>query len=264
MILLHAGGSSGAQWRRVCERLADRWRPVTVDFYGHGGTSAWPGPPEGRTHEAEAELVRAVIGHLGGESVGLVGHSYGGGVALRLVIEHRALVRRMVLIEPQCWSMLRHGGESAYWAEVCGQAHHFIAEVEAGRPENAWRGFIDGNNAPGFWDSLSVDARTRLLAMTDALPSAYHANLNHATTPVECQGIDVPTLVLVGARTFPRYRRMTELVARHLPRARLEVLPEVGHMSPVTHPDVVAHAIEQHLTEFAGSDVVRRVPGGPA
>lgn len=40
---------------------------------------------------------------------------------------------------------------------------------------------------------------------------------------------------------------MTELVAEHVPGARLEVLPEAGHMSPLTHPEAVAAAIERHL-----------------
>ncbi len=83
--------------------------------------------------------------------------------------------------------------------------------------------------------------------MTDAAVSAYHANLNHDTALDECHGIRVPTLVLVGARTAPRYRRMTELVAEHVPGARLEILPEAGHMSPLTHPEEMAAAIERHL-----------------
>ena len=89
VVLLHGGGSSGAQWRRVCEILKDRYRMITANQFGHGGTEPWPGPPERLSHEAEATLVRAVISKVGG-SVHLVGHSYGGGVALRLASRARS------------------------------------------------------------------------------------------------------------------------------------------------------------------------------
>lgn len=248
VVLLHSGGSSGAQWRRVCDLLAAYCRAVTLDFFGHGGTGPWPREAEARTHDADAELVSAMIDHIGGRPAHVVGHSYGGGVAVRLAVTKPGAARSLVLIEPQCWSMLRHGGERVHYDETCDKARYFIAQVRAGRAEEGWRSFIDSNNGAGFWDRMPEDARARMLAMTDGAMSEYHACLNHSTTPDDCRGIGVPTLVLVGARTVPRYRRMTELVAEHIPGARLEVLPEAGHMSPLTHPDVVAAAIERHLT----------------
>jgi lipase len=252
VVLLHAGGGSGAQWRRVAERLADRWRLVTLDFFGHGGTDNWPGSPEARTHEAEAALVRAVIAQLGGRPAHVVGHSYGGGVALRLAVTDAGVVRSLVLIEPQCWSMLRHGGERAHYEAACATADRFLGETKAGRPEAGWRDFIDDNNGPGAWARLPEAARARLLASTEGIASAYYANLSHSTTPAECRAIRAPTLVLHGAATLPRYRRMTELVAEAIPGARLDVLAEAGHMSPLSHPDLVAAAVERHLRSVVG------------
>lgn len=120
---------------------------------------------------------------------------------MRLAIADRGAVRSLVLIEPQTWSMLRYGGERVHYDETCGTAHHFLAEPRAGRAEEGWRHFIDSNNGAASWDRMPEDARARMLPMTDAAVSAYHANLNHDTTLDECHGIRVPTLVPVGART---------------------------------------------------------------
>ena len=247
VVLLHSGGSSSAQWRRVCERLAARWRAVTLDFHGYGGTGPWPGAAGARTHEAEGRLVRAVIDHTGEGPVHVVGHSYGGAVALRIAIACGGAVQSLVLIEPQNWAMLLHGGERDLWEQVCGQARRFIALVEAGRVADAWCYFFDTNNGDGAWDRLTEDARGRMVALTETGVSTYHANLNDATTPTECRAVDVPVLVLIGSETVSPYRRMAEIIASHMNQARIEVVPGAGHMSPLTHPDAVAAAIAKHL-----------------
>jgi pimeloyl-ACP methyl ester carboxylesterase len=86
VVFLHGVASSGAQWKRTADLLGDGFRLVAVDHYGHGRTDPWPDAPENLTHDEEASLVAAVIEEVG-PAVHLVGHSYGGGVALRLLLK---------------------------------------------------------------------------------------------------------------------------------------------------------------------------------
>ena len=114
--------------------------------------------------------------------------------------------------------------------------------------EEAWRSFIDSNNPPGTWDALAEDAKAKLLPRTDAIASCYHANLNHGTTLAECRAIALPTLLLYGGSAFPRMRKITEIIAGEITGSRLESIPGAGHMSPLTHPEMVADKIANHLT----------------
>ncbi len=246
VVLLHGGGSSGAQWRRVCDLLGDRFQMITVDHYGHGGTDPWPGAPEARTHDAEAVLVRGVIARIG-QPAHLVGHSYGGGVALRIAVQDRAAVRSLTLLEPIALSVLAHHGEAVLADGYREFARSFIADARAGDKERAWERFIDGNGEPGTWARTPPESRAKFMAMTDAVVSGWYANLSHNTTLDECRSIGVPTLLLHGERTYPHFRRITELLAKLVPSARLQVLPAAGHMSPVTHPETVAAALLPHL-----------------
>ena len=59
LLLLHSGGSSGSQWRKVGEHLTGR-RLLTPDFYGYGGTDAWSEPRK-LQHDDQAELVAAIL-----------------------------------------------------------------------------------------------------------------------------------------------------------------------------------------------------------
>ncbi|MCH8888657.1 MAG: alpha/beta hydrolase [SAR324 cluster bacterium] len=246
VIFTHGGGSSGAQWRKVCELLAPRWRTITVDHYGHGGTGPWPGAIEARTHEDDARLVRAVMDHAG-EPAHLVGHSFGGGVVLRLVLEEPAGVRSLTLLEPIALSLLAEAGETALHEDYMAFANEFLRRVRMGRVETAWEDFMEVNNGPGSWQRLSTEAREKMLGITLGVCSGWHANFNHATTLAECGGIALPTLVMYGDGTHPRFIRLAEILSEHIPGATLETIPGAGHMSPLSHPEALAELLAAHL-----------------
>lgn len=246
VIFTHGGGSSGAQWREVCGFLKARFRTITVDHYGHGGTDPWAGPPEARTHEADAELVRAVMAHTG-EPCHLVGHSFGGGVVLRLVLEDTAGVRSLTLLEPIALSLLAQAGEQALVDEYMAFAQAYLRQVDAGEVEAAWRQFMEVNSGRGAWERLPEEARERMIAITPGVYSGWHANFNHNTTPAEITEITLPTLLLHGGQTHPRFIRLVEIMDDNLPHTRVEMIPGAGHMSPLTHPEAVAEALARHL-----------------
>lgn len=255
VVFLHAGGSSSAQWRRVGELLEDRYHLLAVDHYGAGGTDRWGGdaPLE---HEDEAELIRALMETLGGPAH-LVGHSYGGGIAMRLAVEHPAGLRSLTLIEPMTMPLLPLAGEESLFAEYCGVRDRFLDAVERGLPAEAWAGFIDYRNGEGAWESLSDKARARFVGLTHLGQSAFHANSNHRTTLDECRALALPTLVLCGERAKEPDRRVTEILAETIPGAAFEIIPGAEHMSPLTHPAEVSEAIARHLvgaSAAAGAD----------
>src|SRR4051812_43345621 len=81
VVLVHCSVSGLRQWRSLTEALADRYRVRALNLYGYGATTPWP-EHETQTLEAQARLVVAACEGLG-EPVALVGHSFGGTVALK-------------------------------------------------------------------------------------------------------------------------------------------------------------------------------------
>jgi pimeloyl-ACP methyl ester carboxylesterase len=80
VVCLHANASTSGQWRGLADLLAPKFHVFAVDSYGSGKTPAWP---EKRlmTLSDEAALLEPVFAGAG-ERFALVGHSYGGAVAL--------------------------------------------------------------------------------------------------------------------------------------------------------------------------------------
>src|SRR5688572_5073410 len=109
VVLLHSSGASGAQWRALAERLSGRYRVIAPDLYGYGATAPWPG--RGAFSLArEAEIALAML-ELADEPAHLVGHSYGGAVALHVARLHGGLLRSLVAIEPVAFHLLKDPSE---------------------------------------------------------------------------------------------------------------------------------------------------------
>lgn len=96
VVLLHGVTGHGARWRRTAERyLADR-SVLAPDLRGHGRSTHEP-PWTVERHVAD---VLGLMDAEGVEHADLVGHSYGGMIAVHLARTARRRVRRLVLLDP--------------------------------------------------------------------------------------------------------------------------------------------------------------------
>lgn len=246
LVLLHAAGSTGAQWRGVSAALGTRFRILTPDLWGHGKTSFWP-DPEGLRHDHQADLVGRMIDAARTGSVDLVGHSYGGAGAIRLTLEHPERVRSLVLIEPMMACFLRELGETAALDELEGIQNQFRAALAKDGPEAAWQGFLDFRNGPGTWAGYEEKTRQNFVRRTAAQIANFNANQHNRTRVADLARIATPTLVVRGSDTSLYDKRMSEIAAGAIPGARFLVLEGAGHMSPLSHPERVAAEIETHV-----------------
>lgn len=247
IVLLHAGGSSGAQWRKSAACLEDRYRLIMPDFIGFGESDDWPPGKPGPSHDDQAELLASLIAQHCAGPVHMVGHSFGGAVAVRLALANPNLVRRLVLIEPVLTPLLNLAGRPDVFAEYSALANMFIDNGRAGRDEEAWRNFIDYRNGAGTWAGLSDKARARFLGQTKQIVDTYVSNLADPTTLEEIGSMAIPTLVLCGENTTEPDRVVTQILRDELPSCAYKIIPGAEHMSPLTHPEPVAAAIAAHL-----------------
>jgi pimeloyl-ACP methyl ester carboxylesterase len=199
LVLLHAGGSSSAQWKRVVPLLQDDRRLIAPDLIGFGRTPAWPVPGE-LSHDLQADLVAAVIAHTADNAVDIVGHSYGGASAVRLILRHAQQVRSLVLIEPILTPRLRDT-EPSLLVEYRQVAEGFVECAQTGRSEDGWKRFLDYRNGAGTWAAMPDENKARFLAQTAQTCDGFRSNLGNPTALVECSGIEVPTTIVCGEDT---------------------------------------------------------------
>ena len=105
VVLLHSSASSARQWQPAVAALQAHFSVHAIDFHGHGARPDWQGGAA-MTLADEVALVEPLLEQAGGAH--LIGHSYGGAVALKLATRLPALVRSVVAYEPVLFGLL-HG-----------------------------------------------------------------------------------------------------------------------------------------------------------
>jgi pimeloyl-ACP methyl ester carboxylesterase len=249
VLLLHSSASSGAQWRSLTETLQGTCRVLAPDLYGYGGTDPWPGHRPLALAD-EASLAAAVLAP-GCGPIHLVGHSYGGAVALRFALEWPGWLRSLTLIEPVAFHVLSDEGADAADRALCRQVRTLAAVVSAAAARGDERGamaqFLDYWNGNGAWNRTKPEVQAALARRAPKVALDFLATMSESTPRAAYRQVAVPALVLRGTRSPRPTRRIAELVAKALPAGRLETIDGAGHMLPLTHPESVNAAVAAHL-----------------
>jgi pimeloyl-ACP methyl ester carboxylesterase len=244
VIALHGSASTGAQWRSLVGYLAGRFKVVTPDLPGYGRSQA--GRLGGLAGDAAA--VAALIDQIGAPAH-LVGHSWGGAVALRLARVRPDAVRSLTMIEPVAFHLLRDGasGDRALFGEIAALERTVASRAEANAPVAAMRRFIDFWNGAGAWSRTSPRLQGFFLGCLGRIRAEFRAVLGESWQTSDLAGIEVPALAVMGLDSIAASMRATELVAEALPRAVLRMIPAAGHLAPLTDPHLVDPMIAAHL-----------------
>jgi pimeloyl-ACP methyl ester carboxylesterase len=245
VVLIHCSASSARQWDGLVDQLAG-FGPVPLDLHGHGDRQRWPGTGP-LSLSAEAAAIEDACS--GGSPFHLIGHSYGGAVALKFALGHPQRLRSLTLIEPSCFHLLKAVGiaEAKPFDEIIAIADAVNRGVICGDYRRGMATFIDYWGGEGTWANLP-DARQAQFADLAVHVAHHFCSLINEDTPLSAYAaINVPTLILCGAYSPKPSRAITWLLAEALPRVWHRTIRNANHMSPITHPARVNPFILEHL-----------------
>lgn len=251
VVALHSTAGSGRQWEGLGLGLSQKFQVMAPDFYGHGQSAPWHGRQTFSLPD-EAALVRAAMARFS-KPVHLVGHSYGGAVALHLVLEQPERFRSLTLIEPVSVHLLKLGEarDRRFYAEIDQVAADIARGVLTGHHDAAMRGFVDYWNGNGAWDRLRESRRGELRGLAGTTLLNFSAISNNLTPLAAYRRINLPTLLIRGRNTRSLAARITDLLAANLRDVSSVVVENAGHMLPLTHPELVYAAISGHIMEYS-------------
>ena len=245
VVLIHNSVSGNRQWRSLTAVLAPNFRVLAVNLRGYGETTPFAGT-RAQTLDDQVAVVTAAC-NLAKGPIRLVGHSFGGTVALGAAKQLGDRVEQVVLLEPNPFRML----DIADRTEAFDEAAALHASVKLLGQSKRWTQlaalFADYFSGDGTWASMPDDRRRAFAA---ALPPNFYewdAVMNDVTTPGEWGRIAANVLVVGFGGTRRSLREIVEIFAEENPHWSFAHLAEGGHMAPVTRPDLVNPVIEQFL-----------------
>lgn len=248
VVCIHSNAGSSGQWRALMDLLAPRFHVLAADTYGAGKSPPWPRERKVSLRD-EVELLDPVFARAG-ERFSLVGHSYGGGIALIAAIVHRQRLRAMALFEPSLFALVEQESASPNDVDgIRGTVAASVAALKAGDAAGAARCFIDFWMGPGSFDRMPERVQTATAYSVRDIQGWKDALFGEPTPLEAFAGLDVPVLLMVGAKSPLSSRAVAQRLARVLPQVEVVELEGLGHMGPVTHPDVVNVRIAAFLDQ---------------
>jgi pimeloyl-ACP methyl ester carboxylesterase len=234
LLLLHGQPGSAADWRRVQARLPAPLQAVAIDRPGYGSSP--------RAAAGFAGNARAVVDVLDARSISqavLVGHSYGGGVALSAAGLAPDRVKALVLLAsvgPGCLNAVDRLMAAAGTGPFCAMiAVALTPWIPRGDHQPLWRTFLTEQRA--------------LVREVDQLTSVLPR-------------IRVPVLLLADPRDIVVPVATARRLEEDLPEARLQLIRGSGHDLPRRAPGRVASAIAGFLAALdAGHSSAGQGPG---
>lgn len=248
VVCIHANASTPGQWRGLMELLARSHHVLAPDSYGSGKTADWPSDRVIRLQD-EIDLLELVFARAG-ESFTLVGHSYGAAIALLAALRYPRRVRALVLYEPTLFAVV--DARQSPPNGVDGIRNAVLAAgaaLDAGDQDLAARHFIDFWMGTGSWEATPAPRKPPIAGSVVNVRRWSHA-LFTEPTPVEAfAALDVPVLYMVGEDSPESAHAVSHVLLPVLSRVEVIRFPGLGHMAPLTHPEVVNAEIARFLDE---------------
>ena len=239
-MLLHSSGLSSRQFGKLVPLLVERgYRAVAIDLIGHGQA---PVLAEGAamSWRDDVAAVTALIERSGSEPAYLVGHSYGGLVALHAGLAAR--VKGLVLYDPVAFGILDDRD-----ADVMQTLS--VLDLNGGATlatrEDWLLSFVDYWGGPGAWHALREPARAEFRRVGWAVREGVRTLMADQTKAPAYAALP-PLALITGEHTPVAERRVIDRLAAAT-GASVSIIEGAGHMGPLSHADRVNARIVELL-----------------
>lgn len=252
VLLLHGLGCDHTTWTPIIDTLAKRYTVIAPDLLGHGRSDK---PRADYSVGGYANGMRDLLTVLGIDKVTVVGHSFGGGVAMQFAYQFPERTERMMLVAsgglgPEVTPIIRAITTPGYHQVMSvltapGVRHVGIAGMRA-LSGTGWRSTRDLAEVADIFDTFKD-------------PNARHAIRHVVRAVVDWKGQIVtmadrayltdamPMSVVWGRDDKVIPVRHASNAAALAPLARIEVIPNAGHFPHKDHPQRFAKILHEFI-----------------
>ncbi|OLT27990.1 alpha/beta hydrolase [Actinomadura sp. CNU-125] len=247
LLFLHGSGpgvSGLSNWERLIGDLGDRYYCIAPDTLGFGDSDHPNPPPRGMAAFTELRVAATwkLLDALGIDRVTLVGNSYGGQMSLAMTLERPERVEKVVLMGsggmPDLKPLPGLAKLIGFYDDPTEDAMAELLTLFVHDP-SAFGPRIREIAAGRMPRALREDVRRSHLATFD-----FSAGGRIGWQPDELAKIDKDVLVVAAREDRIVPPEVSHYLARHIPNARLHIVPNCGHWSQIEHPETFANLVD--------------------
>jgi pimeloyl-ACP methyl ester carboxylesterase len=250
LVLLHGFASSSFAFETFAPRVAEGRRVVAIDLNGFGYTER-PSEVARYSLQGQADLVLGVMDELGVERASLLGHSYGGYLAMQLSQDAPERVDRLILVSPALH--MDAGGSGLLRLAPVRWAVYPLVRLLISDPVRLRLLLARAyHRQDALTEEVVAAYRKRLLV--EGLFRAYRGFGASMTSPtgdrMELKNLRKPTLLVAGEQDQVIPIRVFERVLEEAgPRVTAITLSDCGHSAPEEQPGPLAEAVQSFLRD---------------
>jgi pimeloyl-ACP methyl ester carboxylesterase len=246
VVLLHGFGASSYSFSRIIPELSKQFRLYAIDLKGFGKASK-PDDPYYSVYD-QAVLVEDFLRKHHLRDVVLIGHSYGGGVALSLALIDPARIKKMVLIDAAVYK--QQLPKLLRWLQmpVLGALGFYLLPAHYEVEESYRYAFYDDSKIP----SDIVQHYAKNLRQPGA--KRVYLKISHQLIPrdIDCvskyyKSVKIPTLIIWGANDIVVKKDKAYRLHHDLQNSQLVILPRCGHIPHEECPEKVIDLLEKFM-----------------
>ncbi len=252
VVLIHGLGLNRHCWQWTVPAIANRFRVLTYDLYGHGDSAA---PPETPSLGLFSRQLQDLMNHCRLPGAAVVGFSLGGMIARRITQDAPGRVRALAILHSP-WRRTPEA-QAAILARVeQARTHGPSATVEAALER--------------WFTNRFRSANPQLMNLVRSWVTANDISIYHTIYRVLAEGVDeiagrrfqiaCPTLVMTGDQDYGNGPEMTRAIAAEIEGAEVCILRGLRHMALAEDPD----AVNGPLSQFLGRTLLDACRGSAA
>ncbi|MFK7877688.1 MAG: alpha/beta fold hydrolase [Paracoccaceae bacterium] len=249
VLALHCTMAFSGAWSGMLKAYDGSLTLHAPDMPSHGRSADW----DGRSSFADT-VYQASLSCLD-KPMDIIGHSFGGAVALRLGLERPDLVRSLTLFEPVFFHVAALDDPAAMEDHDV-QAAPFFAAMQTGDREQGARAFNRmWSEGKSRWLDMAQPLRDAMVRAVHVVPDTTgFLYKDNAGMLARLQSLQVPTLLMHGAQSLSVAKATNAGLARRISGARNVEVAGAGHMAPITHPRAVANIWRGFLQDLSPID----------
>ena len=247
VMMLHGTASNAKQWSQLSAELNQQYSVYAPEIPGYRKKQIET-PQDFQSLDLRVKPLLDLLDSIS-EQIHLIGHSFGGLVALRLGELRPDKVLSITIYEPTVIGVFKGCTEPTDLA-LASEVKNLAEVVKHSSPEVAMESFINFWHGTKQWPNIPKSIQNKLCQYADIAAVDFLNGLEDLYQAQPHQHFQGQVNVIFGSKTVPLAKGIATKLGQKLPNAKMFELAGLGHMGPITHAQEFNNAI---------GDILRRM-----